>query len=182
MLFRSFRLYAESSGTSGQVGSIQTSVAITNPSANPALVTFELNRLSGVSSGLTGSTTVPGGGQVSLFLNQIPGFASLQTPFEGFLRLSSTASISVAGLRGRYNERGDFLITTTPPLIEAQCCPVCSSLCLPPSTSPLFFPHIADSGGYTTQFILFSAQPGSSSSGTMQLFNQSGGALGLTLQ
>ena len=75
------------------------------------------------------------------------------------------------GLRGRYNERNDFLITTTPPVNEA-----------PPATSPMIFPHIADSGGYTTQFILFSAQPGSSSSGTMQLFNQSGGALGLTLQ
>jgi len=78
----------------------------------------------------------------------------------------------VIDLRGRYNERNDFLITTTPPINEAA----------PPATSPMFFPHIADSGGYTTQFILFSAQPGSSSSGTMQLFNQSGGELGLTLQ
>ena len=76
------------------------------------------------------------------------------------------------GLRERYNERNDFLVTTTPPVNEA----------VPPSTSALFFPHIADSGGYTTQFILFSAQPGSSSSGTMQLFSQTGGALNVTIQ
>ena len=88
------------------------------------------------------------------------------------LRLSSSASISVIGLRGRTNERNDFLITTTPPVNEAA----------PPPTSPMYFPHIADSGGYATQFILFNAQPGSSSSGTMQFFNQSGGALGMTLQ
>jgi hypothetical protein len=76
------------------------------------------------------------------------------------------------GLRGRYNERNDFLITTTPPINEAT----------PATTAPLFFPQIVDGGGYMTQFILISGQPGQSSSGTMQWFSQSGAALGLTLQ
>ena len=58
--------------------------------------------------------------------------------------ITSAASISVVGLRGRYNERSDFLITTTPPVSEAAA----------PSSSPLFFPHIAASGGFTAQFIL----------------------------
>ena len=40
-------------------------------------------------------------------------------------------------------------MTTTPPVNEAG---VASS-----SGAPLFFPHIADSGGYTTQFIFISA-------------------------
>jgi hypothetical protein len=40
----------------------------------------------------------------------------------------------------------------------------------------------SDSGGYTTQFILFSGQVGQSSSGTMQFFSQTGGAWNLTLQ
>jgi len=78
----------------------------------------------------------------------------------------------VVGLRGRSNERNDFLITTTPPVNEAT----------PPSTARLVFPHIADGGGYTTKFILFSGRPGQSSSGTMQLFSQSGGVLDLTLR
>jgi hypothetical protein len=46
----------------------------------------------------------------------------------------------------------------------------------------MVFPQIVDSAGYTTQFIVFSAQPGSFSSGALQLFNQSGGALGVPLQ
>jgi hypothetical protein len=97
-------------------------------------------------------------------LNQVQGLAALPASFQGVLRVSSSASISVIGLRGRYNERGDFLITTIPSVNEAA----------PPSTGPLIFPHFADSGGYTTQFILFSGSTGQASSGTLQIFSQSG--------
>ena len=169
-----FRLYAEASGdfSHSAAGSIQTGLAVANTSTNAATVTLELSKLDGSSTGLTGMLSVPANGQVAIFLNQITGFGSLQIPFQGVLRVSSPASISVAGLRGRYNERSDFLITTTPPVNEATA----------PSPAALFFPQISDSGGYTTQFILFSGQPGQSSSGTMQLFSQSGGALNLTLR
>jgi hypothetical protein len=105
-------------------------------------------------------------------LNQITGFGSLPLPFQGVLRASSTASISVMGLRGRYNERGDFLMTTTPPANESA----------PASISPLFIPHLADGGGFTTQFVLFSGTAGPSSSGTLQFFAQSGSGLNLSLQ
>jgi len=37
---------------------------------------------------------------------------------QGFLKVTATAPISVTGVRGRYNERKDFLITTTPPRNE----------------------------------------------------------------
>jgi hypothetical protein len=104
-------------------------------------------------------------------LNQVQGLGSLQTPLQGVLRLSSSAPIAATGLRSRYNERNDFLITTTPPTNESA----------PPSSSALFFPHIADSGGYTTQFILFSGRPGSPA-GNVQFFSQTGGALNVTLQ
>jgi len=160
-----FRLYAESSEA------IQTGVAVANTSSNAVTVTLELSRIEGSSMGLTGTLSIPAGGQTAVFLNQVQGFDSLQTPFQGILRLSSAAPVFVTGLRGHTNERGDFLIAATPPVNEAA-----------PPRAPLFFPHIADSGGYTTQFILFSAAPGSTSSGTMQLFNESGGALGITLQ
>ena len=167
-----FRLYAETSGNFAAVGSIQTGVAVVNLSATAATVRVELNRLDGSSTGLTGTLSIPANGQAAMFLNQIPGFSSLQAPFQGVLRVSSSAPISVVGLRGRYNERNDFLVTTTPPVNEAT----------PPSTALLFFPHVVDGGGYTTQFILFSSQPGQSSSGTMRLFSQSGEALDLILR
>jgi hypothetical protein len=121
---------------------------------------------------MTGTLTIAANGQTAVFLDQIQGLGSLSKPFQGILRLSSSSSISVIGLRARYNERNDFLITTTTPANEAD--PV------PPGL--LFFPHIADSGGYTTQFILFSARPGSPSSGAIQFLSQSGTSLNLTVQ
>jgi hypothetical protein len=42
----------------------------------------------------------------------------------------------VVGLRGRYNERADFLVTTTSPVNEGGIAP----------TSELLFPHLADWG------------------------------------
>jgi sugar lactone lactonase YvrE len=168
-----FRVYAETApGNPDAVGSIQTGIAVANATTSAAAVVVELTRLDGSSIGLTGTLSVPAAGQVATFLKEIPGFASLPASFQGVLRVSSTQPISVVGLRGRYNERNDFLITTTPPINEAT----------PATTERLFFPQIVDGGGYMTQFILISGQPGQSSSGTMQWFSQSGEALGLALQ
>jgi C-terminal processing protease CtpA/Prc len=162
-----FRLYAEASL------SVQTGIAIANTSANVAAVTLELFKLDGSSTGLTKTLSIPPNGQVATFVNQIPEFASaLLGTFQGTLRVSSSAPVSVIGLRGRYNERRDFLTATMMTVDEAS----------PPSTAPLFFPHIVDSGGYTTQFILFSARPRQASSGTLSLFGQTGTSLNLTVR
>jgi len=172
-----FRLYAEAAGNfdASQTGSIQTGLAIANASSTPATVTFELTRLDGSSTGLTGSVTVPANGQKAMFANQIAGFGSLGnpgTPFQGLLRIVGSSAISVVGLRGRYNERGDFLITTTTPVDENST----------PPTTEMFFPHLADAGGYTTQFVLFSGSAGQSASGSLRLFSQSGTAMNLVLR
>ncbi|MBI4475089.1 MAG: hypothetical protein HY646_20650, partial [Acidobacteria bacterium] len=169
-----FRIYAETAGnfSSGAIGSIQTGLAIANMSSAATTVTLELAKLDGTSAGLTGTLQVPANGQISTFLNQIQGFATLETPFKGVLRVSGPASLSMVGLRGRYNERADFLITTTPPVNEAGT----------PTSSTLYFPHVVDGGGYTTQFILFSGLPGQVTAGTMQLLGQSGSVLVLTLR
>ena len=166
-----FRLYAESSGDFAhfKAGSVGTGVAVANSATTPAQVTFELTQLDGSSSGLTGSVTVPANGQSALFLSQVPGFATLPASFQGVLRISGPASISVVGLRGRYNERGDFLITTTPPVAEDE----------PPSAAEMIFPHIVEGAGYTTQFILFSGKPGQASSGTLRFLGQDGQPLKL---
>jgi hypothetical protein len=169
-----FRMYGEMAGdfANAAVGSIQTGLAVANLSAMTATVNLELFKLDGSSTGLVGTMSVPANGQQATFLNQITGFGSLPLPFQGVLRASSTANISVMGLRGRYNERGDFLMTTTPPADESAA----------GSTSPLFIPHLADGGGFTTQFVLFSGTAGQSSSGTLQFFAQSGSRLNLSLQ
>jgi hypothetical protein len=75
----------------------------------------------------------------------------------------------VTGLRGHTNERGEFLISATPPVSESS----------PTSSAEKLFPHIADGAGYATQFVLFSTAPGQSSSGMIRFFGQTGRPLGL---
>ena len=163
-----FRLYVEASGTPGQIGSIRSGVAITNTSSAATTAIFELTDLDGTSTGQTGSLLVPGSGQVAKFIDEI--FPSLPTPFSGVLRVASTSTdVAVVGLRGRTNQRGDFLIATTPPTEEGGTT----------VSSDTYFPHIADSGGWTTQFILFSGTAGQTSTGTLQFINQNGQALDL---
>ena len=109
-----------------------------------------------------------------MFLNQIQGFSALPNPFRGVLRVSTSSAggISVVGIRGRYNERGDFLITTTQAIDESR----------PASTTEQFFPHFADGAGYTTQFILFNGSADQASFGSLRFFTQSGQPLSLTVR
>jgi hypothetical protein len=164
-----FRMYAKATSVTGGPGSIQTGFAIANPDAAAVTVNFELTTLGGASTGMTSSVTVPANGQIAKFLNEI--FPTVGE-FEGILRISSTGPIAATGLRGRYNERLDFLITTTAPVSESA----------PPFSGDLLFPHLADSGGYTTQFILFNVLPGSSTSGVLRILSQSGQSLNLTIR
>lgn len=167
-----FRLYAEAFGTLGSAGSIQTGIAVVNTAGAPATVTVELTRLDGTPIGSVGTLSVPANGQTAIFLGQIPGLTPLPIPFQGVARVSSSSPISVTGLRARYNERLDFLVTTTPGIAETA----------PPSTAPVYFPQVADSGGYTSQFIIFTGATGSGSSGTLQLSSQSGASLNMPLR
>lgn len=168
-----FRLFTESAGNvnTGQIGSLQTGIAVVNPSATPATVTFELANLSGTSTGLIGRATIPAQAQVALFTNQISGLESA-LGMQGVLRITSPTPLSVLGLRGRYNERGDFLMTTVQPSDETS----------PAATTNLYMPHFVDAGGYTTQFILFSGSSNQSSSGTLRFFSQTGQPLGISLR
>ena len=163
-----FRMYAEADAAN----LIVTAVAIQNAGATNSTVTFTLTGLDGTPTGLSGQLILPPNGQTALFLNQIPGFQSLQSPFKGVLRISSTnPTISVLGVRSRWNERGDYIFTTTPATNESAS-----------TNSQLVFPHIVVGGGYTTQFIMFSGTPNQTTSGNLQMYSQSGGNLNINLQ
>ncbi len=165
-----FRTYVEVTSNTPGAGAIQSSIAITNNSSTSATVNFELNSLNGFSTGLTASAVIPPSGHTSKFVHEL--FPALSLPFRGVLRVSSSNSIVVVTLRTRYNERGDFLITTTPATNEASAS----------SSAELMFPHIVDRGGYTTQFILFSGLAGQSTAGTLRFFGQDGQPLSLTVR
>ncbi len=156
-----FRVYAEASGTPGQVGSISTGLAIANVADTSSTVTLEVTHLDGSPAAAPATLALPPSGQVARFLNDI---FSLPDDFSGILRITSSAEIAVIGLRLRVNEHGEIKITTTSPSNETEAS----------TTADTFFPHIADSGGWSTQFILFSGAAGQVSSGTLNFFDPSG--------
>ena len=65
------------------------------------------------------------------------------------------------GLRGAYNERGEFLIATIPHINEE----------LSSNARERIFPYIVNGDGYTPQFILMGS---TATSGEVRFFSQSG--------
>ncbi len=156
-----FQLYVEGSGDflNAALGSVQSGFALSNPSDGNAALNLELFALDGTPTGSRVSLIVPGHGHLAMFLNQLP--LPQISPFRGFLRITGSP-VAVVGLRGRYNERGDFLITTTSPAAESPT----------PVLAESVFPYFADGGGYTTQFVLNAA--GQAASGSVVFVSPSG--------
>jgi hypothetical protein len=171
---QTFRTYAESIGDfdSGAAGSTRSGIALANPSGAPARVVLEMRSLDGSLLKTSQPLQVPPRGQVAYFLNQIPGLESLTAPFEGVLRVVATSpqGITASGLRALNNERGNVLYTATGPLVENA-----------GTSAQLVFPHIAEGGGYTTQFIVIGGVSGQGNAGVLRFFTQEGDPLNLTL-
>ena len=156
-----FRVYVESSGMPEQAGSIRSGLAITNVADRSNTVTLEVTHLDGSLAVPPATLSLPPSGQVARFVDQI---FSLPDNFAGVLRLTSTGEVAIVGLRLRINERGEVKITTTPPSNERDAS----------TTAETFFPHIVDSGGWSTQFIVFSGTAGQSAAGTLRFFDYTG--------
>ena len=105
-----FRIYVESSGPIGQVGSIQSGLAISNP--RPIRVTVQLTifNMDGTPTGLTSSIDIPGGGQIAKYVDEI---VNLPEYLQRRHKLTAETPVVVTSLRTRYNERRDLLVTTT---------------------------------------------------------------------
>ena len=157
----SFRVYVEASGTPAQVGSIRSGLAIANTGTTANTVTLEVTHLDGSLAVPPATLALPPSGQIARFLDEI---FSLPDNFSGVLRVTSTTEVAIVGLRLRVNERGELKVTTTPPSNEMA----------PATTAETVFPHIVDSGGWSTQFILFSGTAGQGASGTLSFFDYTG--------
>jgi hypothetical protein len=153
-----FRMYMEASGTYGAIGSIQSGIAIANPSSSAVTVSVSLTGLDGSALNLqAASLVIPPGGQVAKLLSEL--FPTLPASFQGIARLTAPSPVSVAALRGRFNERDEFLMTTTPPLNDAA-----------GNIISLVFPHIVSGQGFSTQIVLF----GTAASGRLYLLSNDG--------
>jgi len=155
-----FRMYVERSGDVAQPGSVRSAVAMANPTLFNVAVNLMLTEMDGSLVGQPLTLTIPARGQIAAFLDEL--FPSSLKNFRGFLEVTADSAIDLVSLRTRYNERGDFLITTTPPRNEGE------SL----TDSEILLPHVVSGGGYSTQVVVF-GQPGSGGI----WFNSADGAL-----
>lgn len=166
-----FRMFAQLSSSP----QILSGIAVANATTTPGTVTLALTSLDGSTTlGTSAPQPLPASGKIAGFLDQlIPSLAG-QT-VEGVLRITTdVSSISVVGLRARYNERlptADFLITTTPPTAENSA----------PTTAERLFPHLVNGDGYTTQVILFSGTTGQTSGGALSFVKPDGTPLVLDI-
>src|SRR5262249_2057638 len=145
-------------------GAKQTGIALANLSPDPSTVTFALTSLAG-SNVASVSLTLPGNGQSTKFLSDVFASQMPASPFQGILRISATGpGVSVVGLQGQYNERGDFPISTTPPTDETLSSGVADSI----------FPLLVRGSGFTTQFLIFSGSLGQSTTADLQFTSQDG--------
>ena len=157
-----FRVYVELSGTPNEPGSIRTGLAITNTADTDNSVTLEVMHLDGSMAVAPVSFSLAPSGQVARFIDDI--IDVLPAEFSGVVRVTSTEDVAIVGLRLRYNDKGELKMTTTPPTDETD----------RPTMADRFFPHIVDSAGWSTQFILFNGAAGQSSSGTLSFFDTAG--------
>lgn len=171
---KTYRFYAETIGDfeSGASGSTRSAVALANPSASPVTVRLDLTSLDGRLAAASRPIEIPPGGETAMFVHQVLGLEAAPLPFQGLLRVTtlSGAGVTAVGMRAIFNERGNVLFTTTGPLVEDAGLP-----------GQLVFPHIAEGGGFTTQFIVVGAPSGRGGSGVLRFFNQEGNPLSVTL-
>jgi len=149
-----FRLYVESYNTPETGEYLQSAIALANPTSYSVLANIEL-RSADESVLLNGSVTIPAGGQIAQFVKElIP-----ETPegFNGVLRVTTTKPVAAIGLRLKKNERGDYLMSTTPSVSEST-----------DSSNPQWFiPYVVTGNGYSTEFMIFSRKPGQFTAGSL---------------
>jgi enterochelin esterase-like enzyme len=138
-----------------------TGLAIANLNTAAAVVTVQAFQADGVTPAGKNQQILPLAslGHDSKFANQL--FPNLPADFIGILDVSSSTPFAAITVRSFYNERADFLLTTFPVADTTR-----------PAPYPIVFPHIADGGGYVTQFIMLS--PGNAAKTSLIMYSESG--------
>src|SRR5207249_6272980 len=104
-LITSGRIYAEVSSA------LNTGLAIANPNTQAVTVTYYFTDQNGTSTAPL-TTTIGPSSQIAKFLTDAP-FNSAAS-FNGTFTFTASAPVAAVALRGRTNERSEFLITTLP--------------------------------------------------------------------
>ncbi|MGB7621926.1 MAG: zinc-dependent metalloprotease family protein [Terriglobia bacterium] len=152
---------------------INTGFAMVNQGNGTATITFRLRDSAGNNLALGQSTLAPNA-HVAKFIDELhqmaPGFV-LPSNFAGAtgfgsLEITSDQPLSIVALRLVENQRGDTLLTTTP----------LADLLRAAGIGPLYFPQMADGGGYQTSLILLNSSS-VLETGTIRILDNSGAPL-----
>ena len=152
---------------------INTGIAVVNCGSATANVRYTLRNVNGASI-TAGHGTIAAGAHFAKFINDLkdmapdfvfPADLALSTQFAS-LEISSDQPLSVLALRGTTNQRGEFLISTTPVVDLTQT----------PVKDPLYFPQFADGGGYTTSLVLLNTSS-SIETGMFEILDDNGNPL-----
>jgi hypothetical protein len=141
---------------------ISSGIAIANPSSEPALVSLTLRDSSGNERGSHILTLAPNA-QVARFLNDFPGLYAAEV--EGTLIVGASQEIVFYGIRGQYNARGEYILTSLSPV---------NSWYTTESSEERIFPHLVQGLGFTTRIVVFDGNSSQDSMGTLGLREQSG--------
>jgi hypothetical protein len=148
-----------------------TGFAIVNPADATAHVTYTLRDLLGQTLA-TGHGALDAGSQHALFIDQLQellasdfsfGPSYLEAMRYGTLQIDSDQTLSILALRMTRNQKVHILYTSLP----------IADLQRPSEASALYFPQVADGGGYTTSLILLNSTD-KTQTGMLQFYANNG--------
>jgi spore coat protein CotH len=155
---------------------VATGIALANTGTSSAAITYALRGLDGATLA-TGHGTLGAGAHIARFIDQLSDLAadfSLPAHFDttvglGTLDITSDLPLSVVALRMTLNQRQEILYTTTP----------VADLTKSSSTASLYFPQLADGGGYVTTVILLNTSS-VTERGILKIYGDTGAPLEVT--
>ena len=173
---QSARVFVEyRTGITAGIGTIDayTGLAIASQSDSTASLTYTLRDRDGQIIAV-GHGSLASSAHRGKFLHELQDLApdfNLPANFSaliqyGSLEISSNQPVSVLGLRLVVNQRAETLLTST----------LVADLSQPLTGSPLYFPQLADGGGYTTTLFL-SNTSGATETGTISISDDTGAPL-----
>jgi hypothetical protein len=133
-------------------------VNLGSTAANIAVNSYQVDGVSSIGSSF-GPLSLAAHGHDAKFADQL--IEGLPAGYRGVLDISSATPFAALTIRSLKNERDDFLMTTFPIADAIRTAP-----------SPIVIPHVADGGGYITEFMLISA--GAAASTTPGFYNEAG--------
>ncbi len=151
---------------------INTGIVVVNYGSAAANATYTLRDMEGTIIATGHGEPLNPGNHFACFIHELKDRAApdfnLPPDFQnttqfGSLEIASDQPVSVLGLRGTYNQRDEFLITTTP----------VADLIQPFINSSIYFPQFVDGGGYTTSLILLNTS-GVTETGSLQIMDKFG--------